>query len=95
MSNTNEAHYEFLLKEYEILDVFDERVVSHQIRRQKPRSEIYTEALRLAGSLPKETFYTDDRLDLVEAARVRGIIAYQFVGHEELRSQLAKFGITV
>ena len=95
LSNTNEEHYEFLEKEYGILEVFDECVVSHEVRRIKPHPDIFQEALRLAGSLPRETFYTDDRKDLIEAARVMGLRAYQFVGHEELRKHLAKFGIEV
>ena len=95
LSNTNETHYEFLRKEYNILDVLDAHVVSHEVGKQKPHPEIFREALRLAGSISKDTFYTDDRLDLIERARTMGIRAYQFTGHEELKKQLAKYDIIV
>lgn len=95
ISNTNEEHYEFLKKDYDILSLMDECVVSHEVGKCKPHPAIFREALKLAGTLPKNTFYTDDREDLIEAARVMGLKAYKFVGHEELRKQLAKFGITV
>ncbi|MFC1570408.1 HAD family hydrolase [Candidatus Omnitrophota bacterium] len=95
ISNTNLEHYEFLKKDYEVLSLMDECVVSHEVGRIKPHPAIFNEALKAAGTLPKDTFYTDDREDLIEAARVMGIKAFQFVGHEELRKQLAKFGVAV
>lgn len=93
VSNTNEAHYEFIKQEFSVLKLLDEFLVSHEFGIQKPDPAIYLEALRIAGTLPKETFYADDRADLVEAARILGIHAFQFTCHEELRAQLAKCGI--
>ncbi len=93
VSNTNEAHYEYIKGQFKILELFDACVVSHEHGRQKPVPSIFNEAMRLSGSMPKTTFYTDDRLDLIEAARVMGFRAFQFVGHEELRAQLAKCGL--
>ena len=93
VSNTNEAHYNYLKENYDILDLLDGMIVSHEFGRQKPDRSIYTEALRLAGSIPKETFYTDDRPELVEAAREMGIRAFHFTGHDEFRAQIAKSGI--
>jgi len=95
VSNTNEAHYTFLEKEYDILGLFDEIVLSHEVGCQKPDPAIFTKALSAAGSISKETFYTDDRLDLIEAARVMGMRAYQFTTHDKLISDLAKVNIIV
>lgn len=95
VSNTNEAHYEFIKEEFSVLKLLDNFIVSHEFGVQKPDPAIYKEALRLAGTLPKETFYADDRPDLIEAARIMGIRAFQFTSHEELRAQLAKCGIVV
>jgi glucose-1-phosphatase len=95
VSNTNESHYEFLAKEYGILGIFDEVVLSHEVGRQKPHPDIFKKALSAAEALPKETFYTDDRLDLIEAARSMGIRAFQFTGHEDLLLALAKLDIHV
>ena len=95
ISNTNETHYDFLEKEYKILDIFDGVILSHEVGRQKPHPDIFQKALKAAGSLPKETFYTDDRLDLIEAARSMGLRAFQFTGHEELRSALARLDIHI
>ncbi|MGD2279449.1 MAG: HAD-IA family hydrolase, partial [Candidatus Omnitrophota bacterium] len=95
ISNTNEAHYDFIKEKYEILKLMDKCVVSHELGRQKPHPDIFNKAMRLAGSIPKETFYTDDRPDLVSAARVMGIRAFDFTGHDSLRENLSKCGIEV
>lgn len=93
LSNTNEAHFNFIRETYKILDLFDAFIVSHEVGRQKPHPAIYKEALKIAGTLPKETFYTDDIPSLVDAARVIGIRAFQYMGHEELKRQLSKLGV--
>lgn len=95
ISNTNESHYEFIRREYEILDMLDGHVVSHEVGCQKPSTKIFTEAMRLAGSIPRQTVYTDDRMDLVEAARVMGIHAFQFTTPEKFRDDLARCDINV
>lgn len=95
ISNTNEAHYEYLEKEYGILGVFDKIILSHEVGLQKPHPDIFKEALDYAQCLPKDVFYTDDRLDLIEAARVLGIRAYQFTTHEKFLEDISKFNIKV
>lgn len=95
ISNTNEEHYEFLKKDYDVLDVFDFRIVSHEVGALKPHPDIFSIALRAGGAKPKEAFYTDDREDLIQAARTMGIRAFQFTGHENLQKQLAKYEIHI
>jgi len=95
VSDTNEIHYEFLRKKYPFLDLMDAHVVSHEVGRIKPHSAMFTTALRVSGSLAGETFYTDDRGELIAAARVMGIHAFQFTDHINLEENLAKFGIII
>ncbi|MFA6636951.1 MAG: HAD family phosphatase [Candidatus Omnitrophota bacterium] len=95
VSNTNETHYSYLEKEYDVLEAFDEKILSHEVGCQKPDPDIFMKALSVSGALPKDIFYTDDRLDLIEAARVIGIRAYQFTSHDKLTSDLAKVNILV
>ncbi|MBL7072212.1 MAG: HAD family phosphatase [Candidatus Omnitrophica bacterium] len=95
VSNTNEVHYDFVREKYKILDLLDGHITSHEEGVQKPDPEIFVRALKLAGTLPKETFYTDDREDLIDAARAMGIRAFQFQDHHKFRAQLAKFNIEI
>ena len=93
ISNTNEEHYNFLREEYKILDLLDGHVVSHEVGCQTPCPDIFNEALKVTGTISKDTFYADDRPDLIEAARVMGFRAFQFTGADELKKQLAKCGL--
>ena len=93
VSNTNEAHFDFIRSEYDVLNVFDEFVVSHKVGKQKPRQKIFTEALKAGKNPAKETFYTDDIEKFIQAARSMGIRAFQFTGHEDLQSTLSKLNI--
>ncbi|MDD5634433.1 MAG: HAD hydrolase-like protein [Candidatus Omnitrophica bacterium] len=94
-SDTNESHYNFLVKKYDVLSIFDGYVLSYKIGKHKPHSKMFREAINLSGCLPKEIFYTDDREDLISGARIAGVRAYQFTSPEDLRAQLAKFEIFV
>jgi len=93
VSNTNEAHFEFIKKKYHVLKYLDDIVVSHEVGKLKPNAKIYRQALKLGGALPKETIYVDDRQDLIDSARVMGIRALFFTGHKQFLSDLAKFNI--
>ena len=95
ISDTNKAHFEFIKEEYDILDELDDCVVSYEVGKQKPTAKIFNEALKRAGSLPKDALYVDDRLDLIKGGRVMGIRSHQFTGAEAFREQLAKFDILV
>ncbi len=93
VSDTNESHYGFLREKYEVLGLFDHYVLSHETGKLKPHPDVYKQAMRLTGTLAKDIFYTDDRPELIKAARVLGLHAFQFTGHEALREQLARFGV--
>jgi len=95
LSNTNESHYDFIRGEYKVLELLDDHIVSHEFGKQKPHPAIFKEALKIAGTLPKETIYTDDREDLIEAARIMGIRAFRFTTPEQFRTDLARFDINV
>ncbi|MBD3296436.1 MAG: HAD hydrolase-like protein [Candidatus Omnitrophica bacterium] len=95
LSNTNESHYDFIRDNYKILELLDGHIASHETGCQKPHPDIFKAALKLADTLPKETIYTDDRQDLIDAARVMGIRAYRFTTAERFRSDLARFDIHV
>jgi len=95
VSNTNNEHFEFIKENYKVLDLFDGHVLSHEVGKCKPDPAMFLEALKISGTIPKDTFYTDDREDLIEAARVMGFRAFLFTDHIDLKKQLAKCGVEV
>ena len=94
-SNTNEEHYEFIKRKFPVLELLDSRILSYEVGRQKPHSAIFKSALDFSKTLAKETFYTDDRLDLIKSARSRGFKAFQFTDAESLLNQLSKYNIVL
>jgi FMN phosphatase YigB (HAD superfamily) len=72
LTNTIEAHWTFLLKTYEILDLFDGCIVSYIEGFAKPDPAIYQMVVDryCDGRLP--CFHTDDTPEYVEAALQMG-----------------------
>lgn len=94
-SNTSVWHYEFIKKRFEILDYFDEHVVSFEVGAIKPEPEMYQAGLRAIRCTPQECFYTDDIPRYIEASRKHGFDAEVFTDTDRLRRQLAARGIMV
>ena len=72
LSNTNEPHFEHLLRVYPELAEFDFHILSHEVGAAKPEAAIYAATERAAGCPPEAILYFDDVPAFVEAARRRG-----------------------
>lgn len=95
VSDTNQAHFDHIKEAYPFINIFDHFVLSYEVGKMKPHPYIYNEALKIAGTLSKDTIYIDDRADLIKAARSMGICAYQFTGHQKLLEDLEKHGLKI
>ena len=78
VSNTNEAHFEFVRDRYPVIDYFDQHVLSYMVGSLKPDRKIFEHAIQVSGFRPDALFFTDDREENVLAARELGIHAHQF-----------------
>jgi putative hydrolase of the HAD superfamily len=78
VSNTNEAHFEFVRDRYPVIDYFDQHVLSYVVGSLKPDRKIFEHAIGVSGFRPDALFFTDDREENVLAARELGIHAHQF-----------------
>ncbi len=94
LTNTNILHYEYLVRTMpDLFSPFHHVITSFEAGLRKPDPQIYQLALSRLSSSPEETFYTDDRPDLVQAAcglRIRGSV---FSGFDKLTADLAAGGI--
>jgi FMN phosphatase YigB (HAD superfamily) len=72
LSNTDEIHWDYALRNYQIFELLDGSVVSYREGVTKPDPDIYQAVVQryCAGKLP--FFYTDDMPTYVEAARQLG-----------------------
>jgi FMN phosphatase YigB (HAD superfamily) len=93
VSNTNEAHIEFVREKYRILDYFDRQILSFEVGSLKPDPEIFEHAIEAAECTPGALFFTDDREENILAAGKFGIHAHQFKTEPKLIEALTAAGV--
>jgi glucose-1-phosphatase len=95
LSNTNEIHFDFVIRHYPILRVIEERLLSYQAGCMKPEARIFELAIRKAGVAPENIFFTDDRLENIQAAQRAGIQALLFQSETQLKRDMLSRGMAV
>src|SRR5262249_42798396 len=95
VSNTNEAHIDFVRSHYRILDYFDHRILSYEVGSLKPDPEIFEHAIALSGHPPEALFFTDDREENVLAAKLLGMRTHQFKTEARLVDALQQAGVAI
>lgn len=93
LSNTNILQYKFCEKEFKIINIFDERILSYKVGYRKPNPLIFLKAVMEAETLPFNCAYFDDIAEFVYAARCLGIRAFQYKNTEKLRKDLKNIGV--
>ena len=95
VSNSNEAHVDFVTKNYGVFDYFDHKIFSHEVGSMKPDRKIYDVAIAAAGKPPEALFFTDDREENIESAAKLGIRAHQFHSVLNLVKALQSNGVEI
>lgn len=93
LSNTSVFHYEFIRDQFDVLDRFDDLVLSFEVKSLKPDPAIYEAALKKIHCDPPDCFYTDDIAKYVEGGRRHGLDAEVFTTVPQLKTHLAVRGI--
>jgi glucose-1-phosphatase len=95
VSNTNEAHIEFIRSNYRVLDYFDHEILSYEVGSLKPDCKIFEYAIQASGLPAESLFFTDDREENILAARQLGMCAHQFSSEAKLIEALQAAGIEI
>lgn len=95
LSNTSIFHYQFIRQRFQVLDRFDDFVLSYEVKSLKPDPAIYDAAIQKIGCDAAECFYTDDIPKYVEGGRRHGLDAEVYTSVPELKRQLMARGITL
>jgi glucose-1-phosphatase len=95
VSNTNEAHLEFIRSNYRVLDYFDHHVLSYEVGSLKPDRKIFEHAISVSGHTPDALFFTDDRQENVLMARQLGMEAHQFKTQSQLVDAFQQAGVEI
>lgn len=95
LSNTSAFHFEFVQRRWDVLQRFDDFVVSYKVGAIKPEPAIFEAALQAIHCRPHECFYTDDIPAYIEMARRFGLQAEVFTDVPSLRAQLAERSVVL
>lgn len=93
LSNINVLHYNYLKQYFPIFDVFNAVVTSFETGAIKPDPRIYRKALDVLALPAQAVFYTDDRPELIDGAKIIGIRGFVYRGVEQLKIDLSSCGI--
>lgn len=93
LSNTSTFHYEFIRDRFDVLDRFDDFVLSFQVQSIKPESSIFEAALKKIHCDAPDCFYTDDIAKYVETGRSHGLDAEVFTTADRLKQHLSQRGL--
>ncbi|TWU57542.1 HAD family hydrolase [Rubripirellula reticaptiva] len=95
LSNTCDAHWDWVIRQnYDVMNAdLDVTILSYEVGAMKPASRIYEESEKLAGVLPSQILFIDDKQENVDAAVARGWQARQCFGGEEAIRVLGNFGL--
>ena len=93
LSNTNIIHFEFARKKFDIMDIFDDFVLSYELGTRKPEPEIYRRALKISGSEPNECVYIDDIKEFSDTATTLGITEIHYKSDEYLKNRLTELNL--
>ena len=91
LSNTNEIHFNFVKSKFDILNVFDDYILSYKAGCKKPDISIFKEVLKKTAIDPSGHIYIDDINENVIAARSIGMIGIDFKNAGKLTNDLADY----
>jgi putative hydrolase of the HAD superfamily len=69
-------------------------LTSYELGLIKPNPRIYQKTLEIINTEPCETFYVDDRPELISEAEKLGIRSFVYKGIEQLKKDLASCGVS-
>jgi len=93
LSNIGRLHYEYIVKKFDILKIFDEIILSFAVGAIKPEKIIFEDAVRRAGGDKAAVLYIDDREDLIKEAALFGIESIKYENSEKLERDLKEKGV--
>ncbi|MFX0056949.1 MAG: HAD family hydrolase [Candidatus Hodarchaeota archaeon] len=94
ISNINSSHWNYLKKQrWDIWELFDEFILSHEIQMTKPDPNIFKYAIKKAGCKAREILFIDDGMNNVRAAKELGINAIRYIDLQNLIDELKVFKI--
>lgn len=96
VSNINELHFKYLHKEFnQYFKYFTYIFLSYEMRLRKPDPRIYEAIIEYIKLPAQNIIYTDDRPELIEAAKKLGVDAFVFTSINSFQKELSKRNISL
>jgi HAD superfamily hydrolase (TIGR01549 family) len=93
LSNTNELHFDCIMKKFPVLNCMKDFFLSYEIGAMKPNIEIYRYLLKNLTVDASEIIFIDDKEENVTSAKRLGIDAIRFTTTDELIRSFKKINI--
>jgi len=93
LSNINRAHFDFIRRKFDIINIFDDVILSFMVGAIKPDRIIFEDVVRRAGGDRTKLLYIDDREDLVKEATLLGIDSIRFTDIDTLKEKMKEKGV--
>jgi 2-haloacid dehalogenase len=93
LSNWSEETFLRARHKYDFFNLFDDMVISGEVKMIKPEPEIFHHALQKFGKNANECIYIDDSLPNVQQAQKMGFETVHFQSPEQLRVSLQELEI--
>lgn len=88
LSNASDTFLRRILNKYELDELFDEIIISSEVKLVKPGREIYQLALDKIGVRPEDSVMVDDNIVNVNGAEQVGISGILYTSVEELKEKI-------
>jgi len=95
LSDNVKERVEYLEDKYDFLKYFRGGVFSHIVKTRKPDPVIYKKAIEVAGDIPEQCVYIDDKEDLLVPAREIGMKTVHFKSPDQVRVDLEALGVLI
>ncbi len=92
LSNTDPIHFEYIVDNYDFIDIFSGRILSYEVGFRKPDEAIYKAALNITDCPAGNCLFFDDIEEHVMAGSAAGMSSFRFVNASQMRSVLEKYG---
>jgi FMN phosphatase YigB (HAD superfamily) len=95
LSNTNVWHIEHIRKNFSVLDLFDELILSFQVGYTKPHRKIFERAIELSYEPwePSRSIFIDDIDAYVKAGMQMGLCGVHYTSIGQLEYELNRLGL--
>jgi len=95
LSNVNILHFNYLKEKFPIFDIFHNITASCAVGFKKPDPRIYKKLLNDLKVTPQDSFYTDDRPELIQEANKLGMRSFIFENIDKLKKDLLSCGVSI